>query len=74
MTPWSELKAVTITKACEVEPWNLPAIIAMLTSPSSDERAQGKAAVRAMVMTGRSVIEREQVAGVLQERQERFEP
>jgi hypothetical protein len=74
MTPWSELKTAAIAKACEIEPWNLPAVIAMLTSPSSDERAQGKAAVRAMVLTGRSVIEREQVTEELQKRQERFEP
>lgn len=74
MTPWSELKTSLIAKACEVEGWNLPAVIAMLTSPSSEERGQGKAAVRAMVMTGRSVIEREQVQEALQERQERFEP
>jgi urease gamma subunit len=74
MTPWRELKAAAIAKACEVEPRNLAAVVAMLTSPSSEERAQGKAAVRAMVMTGRSVIEREQVQEALQERQERFEP
>lgn len=60
MTPWSEAKAAAIAKACEVEPWNLPAVLAMLTSPSKEEREHAKAAVRAMVTTGRTIIEQEQ--------------
>lgn len=74
MTPWSESKAAAIAKACEIEPWNLAAVVALLTSQSGEERAQGKAAVRAMVQTGRTTIEREQIAEGLREASGRFEP
>lgn len=74
MTPWSELKAAAIAKACEIEPWNLAAVVAMLTSPSGEERAQGKAAVRGMMQTGRAALEKEQIAERLREASEKFEP
>lgn len=74
MTPWTELKTAAIAKACEVEPWNMPAVLAMLTSPSSDERDQGKVAVRAMVQIGREAIQREEIADALRRSQERYEP
>lgn len=74
MTPWTELKATAIMKACEIKPWNLAAIVAMLTSQSKEEREQGKVAVREMAREGRTIMEREQRETELRTVAERFEP
>jgi hypothetical protein len=48
-TEKTEEKAQAIKLATEIAPYNLPMIIAMLTSPSKDEREAAKAVVRGMV-------------------------
>lgn len=51
----TEEKAAAIKIAAENAPYNLPAIIAMLTSANKEERESAKYVVREMVRYGRTI-------------------
>lgn len=74
LTQTTQAKAAALHAAARSQPWDMPKLLAMLTSASKDEREQAKRAVRDMVKVGAEILRSEQDAQRLADFANRNEP
>lgn len=74
MSPATKAKAAAIAAASRSQPWDMPKLLAMLTSANKEEREQAKRWVRDMVQAGIAVLANERAAADLASFANRHEP
>lgn len=74
MTPATSAKAEAIRAASAEQPWDMPKLLAMLTSANKDEREQAKRGVRDMARIGANILQANQDAADLAHFANRHEP
>ena len=74
LSPATDRKQICIRQALQLASYDLPPILAMLTSPVKDERERGKRLVREIANFGMAHIERQRIADDLRRFADRHDP